>query len=390
MLPEFDEMLAQLVAEPSVSSTQADVDRSNVRVIEHLANWLDDIGFETELLPLPNTAGKANLIATLAPNQKPAGREEDNGGLVLAGHTDTVPFDENKWQSDPFALTDQDDRLYGLGTCDMKGFFPLALSAAASFLDAKRSAPITVVATADEESSMAGARYLKERGVPRARYAVIGEPTDLTPVYAHKGIAFLSIRLQGQSGHSSNPELGRNSLDAMHQVMGALLSFRQKLAETHQNPAFSVHIPTLNLGCLHAGDSPNRICSHAELQIDLRLLPGMDTTQTIEHLSQQVQQSIAHLDIQCDITPHYPPIPPFETDPEGDLVRSLSRFSGNPPTTVAFGTEGHFLQSLGMETVVFGAGSIDQAHQPNEYLAREQISPGLNVIQQVIHRYCVD
>ena len=175
----------------------------------------------------------------------------------------------------------------------------------------------------------------------------------------------------------------------MHDVMGELIAFRSELAAQNVNPAFEVEIPTLNLGCMHAGDSPNRICSHAELQIDLRLLPGMDTNATIEMLAMRLQQAVANCDIKLDLSTHYPPIPPFESKADGDLVSTLARLSGNAPGTVAFGTEGHFFQKLGLETAIFGPGSIDQAHQPNEYLEREQISAGRDILEHVIRRYCV-
>jgi len=380
VLPKFDDMLHTLVSEPSVSSTTPDIDRSNLRVIEHLANWLVGLGFATELMPLPDAPQKANLVATLGSGE---------GGLVLAGHTDTVPFDESKWHSDPFAVTEKDNRLYGLGTCDMKGFFPVALEAANTFADRKLSKPLTIVATSDEESSMAGARYLLEGGKPKADYAIIGEPTGLQPIWAHKGIAFMSIRLQGASGHSSNPDLGCNALESMHKVMGELINFRNELAQTHQNPAFEVQVPTMNLGCMHAGDSPNRICAHAELQIDMRLLPGMDTNETIERMRERLQRVNAECGTTLTLETHYPPIPPFETNPDGDLIRTLMAHSGQTAGTVAFGTEGHFLQSLGMETAIFGPGSINQAHQPNEYLAREQIAPAEDTLRSVIQRYCM-
>ena len=214
MLPTFHEMLTQLVAEPSVSSTSPDIDRSNLRVIEHLANWLDGLGFQTEVMPLPNRPDKANLIATLG-----ASVNDGLGGLVLAGHTDTVPFDEALWNSDPFTIKDDGERLYGLGSCDMKGFFPVALEAAAAFSQKQLNAPLTIVATSDEESSMAGGRYLLESGKPKADFAIIGEPTAMQPVFAHKGISMMSIKIEGASGHSSDPSLGANALDAMHAVM---------------------------------------------------------------------------------------------------------------------------------------------------------------------------
>jgi acetylornithine deacetylase len=174
----------------------------------------------------------------------------------------------------------------------------------------------------------------------------------------------------------------------MHKVMTDLIAFRQELANDNKNPAFEVQVPTMNLGCMHAGDSPNRICSHAELQIDMRLLPGMDSDDTIKRLTERLQQAIAHCGTALELTTHYPPVPPFETNLQGDLVQTLATQSGIAPGTVAFGTEGHFLQSLGMETAVWGPGSIDQAHQPNEYLARAQIGPAQDTLRQVIARYC--
>ncbi|MDP6375025.1 MAG: acetylornithine deacetylase [Pseudomonadales bacterium] len=382
-LPSFKEMLGTLIGTPSISCTCPDTDQSNLGVIDALATWLVDLNFSVEVTPIPSLDGhrhgKANLVATLGSGP---------GGVVLSGHTDTVPFDEDAWQCSPFDITDRDDRFYGLGSCDMKGFFPVALRAAKDYAEARLAAPLTIIATADEESTMAGGRFLLEKGRPRAACAIIGEPTGLIPVYAHKGMMMLSISLQGSSGHSSNPDLGRNALDAMHVVMGALISFRQELAERYRNPGFEVDIPTLNLGCLRAGDSPNRICDHAELQIDLRLLPGMDCDAILAELRRRIDViAVAH-DMPLAAEPFYPPISPFETDVNGDLVQTLSRLSGNAPGTVAFGTEGPFLQGLGMETVVFGPGSIDQAHQPNEYLEHNQIEPATRVLKQVIERYC--
>ena len=383
MLPSFPEMLTQLVAEPSVSSTSPDIDRSNLRVIEHLANWLNDLGFRTDIMPLPNRPDKANLIATLG------GEVNDGmGGLVLAGHTDTVPFDEALWQSDPFTIKDHQDRYYGLGSCDMKGFSPVAIEAAATFAQKKLSAPLTIVATSDEESSMAGSRYLLECGKPKADYAIIGEPTAMQPIFAHKGISMMTIKLEGASGHSSNPSLGANALDAMHSVMSELIALRKELAASHQNDAFAVSVPTMNLGCMRAGDNPNRICGHAELQIDLRVLPGMDSEEVHADLERRIKAVVANTRVSLQLRKAYPPIPPFQSNPDGELLGTLSGLSGNRPGTVAFGTEAHFMQTLGMETVVWGPGSIDQAHQPNEYLDKTQLSSATDTLRQVIQKFC--
>src|SRR5690606_37299728 len=227
-------------------------------------------GFEIEVLPIPGQPHKANLIATLG---------RGAGGLVLAGHTDTVPCDPDRWASDPFSLTERDGRLYGLGATDMKGFFPVALEAARRFDQSKLQQPLIILATADEESSMDGARLLAELGRPKARYAVVGEPTGMKPVRMHKGIMMERVRVQGLAGHSSNPALGNNALEAMHLVIADLLAFRSELQNRYRNPGFAVPVPTLNLGHIHGGDNPNRICGHCELQFDLRPLPGMQVVE---------------------------------------------------------------------------------------------------------------
>ena len=379
--PKLTEMLRALVAAPSVSCTSSALDQSNLTVINELGTWLESLGFTTTVQPLADRPGKANLIATLGGG---------SGGLVLAGHTDTVPFDETRWTQNPFALTERDGRLYGLGTCDMKGFFPIAIEAARQFVSANLTAPLTIVATSDEESSMAGARQLAAADIPKARYAIIGEPTDFRPIYAHKGFMMLSISLQGASGHSSDPELGRNALDAMHCVMSELLAFRAQLAATHHSPGFHVAVPTLNLGCLSAGDNPNRICDHANLQIDLRLLPGMDTQATIAALEVRLARSAEAHGTEIRMSTVSPPVPPFATPSDGHLVRALERLSANPAGTVAFSTEGPFMQALGMETVIFGPGCIDQAHQPDEYLAVERIAPAVDVLTRLIAEVCIN
>ena len=382
-IPNATEMLRTLIGEPSVSSTDAARDQGNLAVVHHLANWLEDLGFDVELLPLPNKPDKANLVA----RREGRGGEGGQAGLVLAGHTDTVPCDEALWHVDPFALTERGNRLYGLGACDMKGFFPLALAAVAEHRDAKLRQPLTVVATADEESCMDGARALAAKGVPKAAAAVIGEPTGLVPVRAHKGVAMLSITAQGASGHSSDPALGDNALEAMHRVIGALLRLRAEWADRHVDASFAVAVPTLNLGCLHAGDNPNRICGNAELQIDLRLLPGMDTAAVVEEVRERAQAAGA--ETRVAVRPMFEPIEPYQTAPDGALVRTLEALSGRAAATVAFGTEAPFFQALGMETVVFGPGAIDQAHQPDEFVDRSQFQPMRDALGALITRYCL-
>lgn len=377
----YRETLAQLVATPSVSSTSARWDMGNRGVIDLLANWLENLGFAVEVIPIPDRPGKANLIATLGSGP---------GGLVLAGHTDTVPYDESRWQHDPFSLTEQHDRLYGLGATDMKGFFPVVLAAAQQFANARLQQPLIVLATADEESSMDGARHLTELGRPKGRYAVIGEPTGLRPVRMHKGIMMEAVRVQGLAGHSSNPTLGNNAMEAMHLVIADLLAFRHELQSKHRNPGFEVAVPTLNLGHIHGGDNPNRICGHCELHFDLRPLPGMhvaELRETIDRRLDAIRQS-AGIQIECEAL--IGGVEPFEESADSALVQAAQKLTGHTAESVAFATEAAFMQQLGMETIVFGPGSIDQAHQPDEFIPLEQIQPAVNALTGLIQRFCLE
>ena len=378
--PDIVTMLAELIASPSVSCTNPSLDQSNLDVIEKLENWLSDLGFKTEVMPIPGAANKANLIATLGSGP---------GGLVLSGHTDTVPYNDELWASNPFRLTERDNRFYGLGTCDMKGFFPLAIAAAKKFIDQPLQQPLIILATADEESSMNGARALAEAGKPKARYAVIGEPTGLRPIYMHKGMMMESVRITGSSGHSSDPSLGNNALEAMHSVLGTLIDFRKELQSSYQNSDFAVSVPTLNLGCVHGGDNPNRICGQCELEYDLRPLPGMNIDNLRETIAQRVKPLEARFGVKISAESLFPGIPPFQNDASSELVQTAEKLTGYTAQSVAFGTEAPFLQGLGMDTIVMGPGSIDQAHQPDEYLAFDQIKPTVAILEQMIAKYCL-
>ncbi len=379
--PHLLQMLGQLIAAPSVSSTTPEHDMGNLPVITLLAEWLSNLGFQTEIMPIPGYPGKANLIATLG---------KGPGGLVLSGHTDTVPCNEELWKSSPFKLTERDNRLYGLGTCDMKGFFPIAIEAARQFINTPLTAPLIILATADEESSMSGAQALVDAGKPKARYAVIGEPTDMTPIRMHKGMMMESIRITGSAGHSSDPSLGANALDAMHSVLSELVKYRNHLQKNYQNSSFSVNVPTLNLGCIHGGDNPNRICGQCELEYDVRPLPGMDLSLVREEISKRVRPIEDIFGVNIDCRPLFPGIPSFETAQNTSLVKMAEQLTGHTAEAVAFGTEAPFLQALGMETIVMGPGSINQAHQPDEFLALDQIKPTVEILSKLIQRYCVD
>ncbi len=378
--PSLHEMLARLIAIPSVSSVNPAFDQGNRALIDEVAGWMASAGFAVEVIPIPGKPNKANVIGTLG---------QGPGGLVLAGHTDTVPCDEHLWTHDPFKLTEADGRLYGLGTSDMKSFIALALEAARGLDAAALKQPLILLATADEESSMAGAETLVRLGRPKARYAVIGEPTGLRPVRMHKGVMMEAIRITGHSGHSSDPSLGANAIEGMQQALAALLDFRTELQACHCNPLFHVPVPTMNLGYIHGGDNPNRICGHCELHIDVRLLPGMNMLELRDMLKERLGQAVTLPGLSLAVEPLFAGTPPMETPADSPLVRATEALTGHAAEAVPFGTEGPYLRELGMDVVVLGPGDIAQAHQPDEYLAMDRIEPTLALLRALIQRFCL-
>lgn len=380
-IPPLREMIARVVAEPSVSSVNPDFDQGNLAVIGHLAEWLEALGFRIDIQNLPGHANKANLIATLGP--------EADDGLVLSGHTDTVPCDPELWRSDPFTLTEREGRLYGLGSADMKSFLPLVIQAVREMQATRLRRPLVILATADEESSMDGAQALVDAGRRLGRYAVIGEPTSLRPIRMHKGIVMDRVTLRGRAGHSSNPALGVSALEGMHAVIGAILEWRTRMQTEHRNPAFEVPFPTLNLGHIHGGDNPNRICGHCELHYDLRLLPGMDNDAVRADLLEYLQHTLGDSELRLANDALFAGIPPFETPADSAVVRACEELTGHSSGAVAFATEGPFFRQLDIETVVCGPGNIDQAHQPDEYIAIDQLHPCMEMVQGLVTRFCL-
>ena len=375
------EQLNKVVSLPSVSSANASIDMSNKPVIDHLAEQFESLGFECELIPIPGSeTTKFNLIATLGSGP---------GGLVLAGHTDTVPLDEELWSSDPFKVTQRDGKLFGLGVTDMKGFFPIIMEAVKPLLDKSFKEPLIVLATADEETSMQGARSIAEMGRPKARAAIIGEPTGLQPVKTHKGIMMDSVRLLGQSGHSSDPSLGNNALDAMHAVISDLMIYRKELKQRYSSDLFSIPHPTLNLGVIHGGDNPNRICGHCELEFDIRLMPGMHIETVRGEIRNRIATLMNPLGIQFELAALFTGVPAFFADENSALLKTAEKLTGHAGISVGFGTEGPFLQELGMDTIIMGPGNIDQAHQPDEYMSIDMIEPCIDVLQKMISHHCL-
>jgi acetylornithine deacetylase len=271
----------------------------------------------------------------------------------------------------------------------MKGFFAVAMEAIQQTDLTKLKAPLTLIATADEESTMSGARFLSESGLSQGEAVIIGEPTSLKPVRMHKGISMQAIRITGRSGHSSNPELGNNALEAMSEVLGELQTFRTRLQSTYQNSGFAVTVPTLNLGCIHGGDNPNRICGQCELQYDLRPLPGMAIDDLRNEITTLLEPIADRRGVMIEQEILFGGVEAFEEPASSELVTNAENFTGTNAESVAFATEAPFYKGLGKQTIILGPGSIDQAHQPNEYLPDNQVLPAIDIYRRFIQHYCL-
>lgn len=378
--PPLREMLDQLIAAPSISSVSPQFDSGNRRVIDLVAGWLDGLGFAVEVQPLAHHPHKANLVATLG---------DGPGGLVLAGHSDTVPCDPELWKSDPFRLAERDGKLHGLGVSDMKSFFAFAVEAAGRIDPRQLREPIIVVATADEESTMSGARALALERRLRGRWAVIGEPTGGRPVHRHKGILMEAVKVYGQAGHSSDPRLGVNAIEVMQRVVAELLLARDELALSHRDEGFAVPTPTLNLGRVFGGDNPNRICPSCELHFDCRLLPGMDLVATRERLRARIARAVAGTGAAVAYEALIEGVSALEAVPRSALVEAAEALLDARAESVAFATEAPFLRDLGIETVIAGPGHIEVAHQPDEHIALDAIEPYVGFLERMIGRACL-
>ncbi|MBE0365149.1 acetylornithine deacetylase [Pseudoalteromonas ulvae UL12] len=377
--PTFLDMYQQLIASPSISATVEHLNLSNRGVIDLIATWAESLGFQCEISELSDAPGKFNLIAKLG---------DGDGGLMLAGHTDTVPFDDSRWQVDPFQLTLREDKLYGLGSIDMKGFFAFIFDALQSIDLTKQKKPLIILATADEETTMAGAQQIAKHDNLKPERCIIGEPTDMVPVFMHKGHMSAAIRVIGKAGHSSDPDAGLNAIEIMHLVTANLLKLKEQLKNNYSISHFAVPYPTLNLGHIHGGDNANRICGCCELHIDIRPLPGISIPELQALLLNAVQSINERYPNSVEVIDLHDPIPAFTGTTDSSLVKLAEAISGQPAQAVNYCTEAPFIQQLGCQTIVMGPGSIRQAHQPDEFLAVEKIKPTQAMIKELILQSC--
>jgi len=364
--------LARLVA---FDTTSRD---SNLQLIEHVEGLLGALGVASTRVP--NADGrKANLYASLGPKTE--------GGIVLSGHTDVVPVDGQKWSSDPFTLTERDGRLYGRGTCDMKGFLALALAATPFFAEVGRlKRPIHLAFSYDEEVGCLGAPAMIAeiaQALPRPSAVIVGEPTNMEVVHGHKGITSYFVTVTGHEAHSSLTHLGLSANMAAIRLMHGLSELAARL-EREADPA-SPFVPkhaTLTIGQIEGGTAVNILARECRFVFDLRCPPGVDPLAILAPFLAEAEA----LDIEMKA--RFPDAgvaivrrsltPAFAPEPDGAAERIARSLTGDNglPRVVAYAAEAGQFQQAGFSTVICGPGSIEQAHQPDEYVERAQIERG--------------
>jgi acetylornithine deacetylase len=381
------DLLARLVAFDSTSRN------SNLPIADFLCEYLDRPGVRIDRNPSPDGT-KVNLVAWFGPAPR-----DDRAGLVLSGHMDVVPAGEAGWRSDPFTLADEGDRWIARGACDMKGFLALAANLAVETDPARLRAPLALVFTYDEEVGTLGARHLLESytaGPSLPRAAVIGEPTSLRVARAHKGHLKLRITLHGRSAHSGYPHLGVNAIEPAGRVIGALAALRRELEgeePPHRDLFPEVPYVPLNVGTVHGGAAINVVPDRCIVEVGVRPLPGMLSEELAERIRRAALSAIAPEVSMPDIQPPEIEIlsdsPPMYLEEGAPIHRHLRELVGQEETvTVSFATDAGWLQRLGLDCAIFGPGTIEVAHKPNESLPKRELSAARELLTRTVRSFC--
>jgi acetylornithine deacetylase len=362
------QMLARLVAFDTTSRN------SNLELIEFVRGYLEALGVPCRI-SLDSTGQKANLHAVVGPHGP--------GGVALSGHVDTVPVDGQAWSSDPFALRQEGGRLFGRGTTDMKGFVAASLAAVPDLLAANLARPVHLFITHDEETDMSGARGLVQDVVAsglRPAMCIVGEPSSMQPINAHKGRLALRVVVRGAAGHSSQPEFGVNALYAAAEAIVHIKAEAQRFADQGPfAPGFDPPHTTAHVGTLHGGSILNIIPERAEFTMEWRTIPADDPDAEVERLrgwlAANIEPAMQRLNPACGFTLEVmDSIPGLSLAPDHDLVALVKQLTGfNSIGQVSYGTEGGLYQQAGIPTIVCGPGNIAQAHKPDEWIDVAQL-----------------
>ncbi|WP_407494113.1 acetylornithine deacetylase [Pseudooceanicola sp. MF1-13] len=371
-------LLGDLIAIPTISAD------SNLEMIAMLASYLGDQGAEVEI-QTDDSGKKANLLARIGPDEP--------GGILLSGHSDVVPVEDQAWTGDPFGMWEDDGKLFGRGTCDMKGFIAAATAMAPRFAANDLRRPVHFAFTHDEEVGCLGARNLTEILKGRETLpsiAIIGEPTEMRIIEGHKGCCEYTTRFTGFEGHGSRPELGVNAVEYAVRYVSRLLDLREHLR--HRAPPGSLFEPpwsTINIGRLTGGHVHNVIPGRAEVDWEMRPVNDGDMdfvndnlrTFIARTLLPEMKRVFPDADITTEVIGEVVGLEPMDSNTARDLVAYLTGANGTD--LVSFSTEAGLFQQLGMSAVICGPGSIAQAHKPDEFIELDQLDQCLTMLHKL-------
>jgi acetylornithine deacetylase len=370
--PAARSMVEHLLGFPTVSRD------SNLGLIEWVRDYLTKLGAATRLT-YDASRRKANLFATLGDSGKP--------GLILSGHTDVVPVDGQSWDTDPFKPTERDGKLYGRGSADMKGFIGVALTHAPKFLEAlnagRLDAPLHYALSYDEEVGCLGVRGLiqdlKENGIKPAG-CVVGEPTSMQPIIAHKGMNRFRCAVHGREAHSSYVTHGVNAIEYAARLIVYIRQIADRLAQFEQRDyGFTVPYTTLSTGLIRGGIASNVVPKDCEFQFDMRTLPNASAQalyQEIRAYADVLAREMKAIEPQAGIELEWASrtigLVAAESDAIVQWAMKLAR--GSKTGKVSYGTEAGLFQEMGVPSVILGPGDIAEAHRPNEFVALDQLA----------------
>ncbi len=359
---------------------------SNLDLIEAIQLQLDALDIPCELTFNPDQS-KANLFATIGDDSVP--------GLVLSGHTDVVPVDGQNWSSDPFSLRESAGKLFGRGTCDMKGFIAVCLAMAETFKQASLPVPIHFAFSYDEEVGCLGVRGLiseLDKRVVKPLACIVGEPTSMQVVSAHKGMLDTLCTVKGCAGHSSLPDKGVNAIVIASRLIEKIQSLAHEVKENGPFDArFTPPHSTLHVGKIRGGTAVNIIPEYCEFEYEIRNIPAQDPqeiAQKIEDFARQgllpkMQAVSQPSNIQWQTQAQFPGLDTPESEQINDWMKAVLH-NDLIPGAVSYGTEAGLFSNIGIPTIVCGPGSIDQAHRPDEFVEFRQIETCIEFMHSVI------
>jgi acetylornithine deacetylase len=377
--PESVSILRDLVAFDTTSRN------SNMPLIEYVRDYLQRYGVTSHLVKTPDGT-KANLWASIGPHDVP--------GVILSGHTDVVPVDGQNWTTDPFTLTEKDGKLFGRGTCDMKGFLAVVLAAVPKLVSSNLRIPVRIAFSHDEEIGCIGVKslveWLKSQPV-RDELCIVGEPTDMRPVLGHKGGRAYRVYIEGREAHSSLAPHAVNAIDAAAELIIFLKQISQEMRNGPSDPDYDVPHGTLSVGLIKGGSAINIVPKSCEFVFEYRHLVGFDAQGLAERVFRFANETILppmqalapESSIRFEEIYSYPSL---AIDPGHEAVSRVKAIAArNDDGKVAYGTEGgYFMNDLGIPTVVCGPGSITQAHTPDEFVFLNQLALSEAFIDRLI------